>query len=382
SFENFETGTAMRDLDLTIEGERSEVLSFTMSAKDNGKGRVTADGTLSIGTKASPAVDIRTHFMNMQVVSRRDLVLSVSGDLSLTGEALPPDLDKPLLLEGALTTTSARFYVPEKLPGGIAHIDVIEVHGADEADLVEDPEDTPPLPLMLDVTLAIGNPPARVTGRGVDSLWTGSIAATGLAEEPAVEGTLTSLRGTLDFAGKTFVLSRGRVVFNDGSTIDPLIDIALDYERDDFTATVAVTGRGSSPKINLSSQPSLPRDEIISRILFEKGVGELSALEAAQLANTAAELSGSGVGGFGLLGQIQETLGLDVLRVDRGSSGATTVSAGKYVREGVYVGVEQGALASDSSVKMEVDLTDNISVDTKLGQDASGDVGINWKWDY
>lgn len=381
-FENFETGTAMRDLDLTIKGERSEVLSFTMSASDNGKGRVTADGTLSIGTKASPAVDIRTHFTNMQVVSRRDLVLSVSGDLSLTGEALPPDLDKPLLLEGALTTTSARFHVPEKLPGGVAHIDVIEVHGADEADLVEDPEAAPPLPLMLDVTLAIGNPPAHVTGRGVDSLWTGSIAVTGLAEEPIVEGTLTSLRGTLDFAGKTFVLSRGRVVFNGGGTIDPLIDIALDYDRSDFTATVAVTGRGSSPKINLSSQPSLPRDEIISRVLFEKGVGELSALEAAQLANTAAELSGNGVGGFGVLGQIQETLGLDVLRVDQGSSGATTVSAGKYVREDVYVGVEQGALASDSSVKMEIDLTDNISVDTKLGQDASGDVGINWKWDY
>lgn len=382
-FENFETGTVLRDLDLAIEGEGSETMRFTMSARDPAEGRLTAEGTVSLAADANPAVDMRTRFDNMQMVRRQDLVLAVDGDLALTGPALPPDLERPLLLSGQLTTTTARFHVPEKLPGGVAHIDVIEVQGPGEADIVEDPQEAPPLPLMLDVTLAIGNPPARVSGRGVDSLWTGSIAVTGFVEDPVIEGTLGSERGTLDFAGKTFTLSRGRVIFSGERPIDPRIDIALDYERSDFAATVSVTGRGSAPRIGLSSDPMLPRDEIISRILFEKGVGELSALEAAQLANTAAELSGSGgIGGFGILGQMQETLGLDVLRVDQGASGGATVSAGKYLQEGVYVGVEQGALASDSGVKVEIDLTDNISVETKIGNDASSDVGVNWKWDY
>ena len=206
--------------------------------------------------------------------------------------------------------------------------------------------------------------------------------ATGLAEDPAVEGVLTSQRGTLDFAGKTFALSRGRVIFAGERPINPRLDIELDYVRTDFSATVGLAGRGSSPEIALSSSPSLPRDEIISRILFDKGVGELTAFEAAQLASTAAELSGRGLGGFGVLNQIQETLGLDVLRVDQGSSGGTTVSAGKYLREDIYVGVEQGALASDSNVKIEIDVTQNISVETKIGNDASSDVGVNWKWDY
>lgn len=385
TFENFETGTAMRDLDVTVRGERSEAMSFTMSARDSGEGRLTGEGTVSLAADAAPAVDIRTRFANMQVVRRQDLVLAVDGDLALTGPALPPSLDAPLLLQGALTTTDARFHVPEKLPGGVAHIDVIVVQGPGEADSVEEPVEAPPLPLMLDVRLAIGNPPARVTGRGIDSLWTGSVSMAGLAEDPTVAGKLSSARGTLDFAGKTFTLTRGNVTFAGERPVDPLLDIALDYERSDFEATVSVTGRGSSPRIGLDSNPALPRDEIISRILFEKGVGELSAFEAAQLANTAAELSGSGFGGFGgfgILGEIQNTLGLDVLRVDQGSSGGTTVSAGKYLQKGVYVGVEQGALASDSGVKAEIDITDNISVDTKLGNDASSDVGVNWKWDY
>jgi translocation and assembly module TamB len=317
----------------------------------------------------------------MEMVRRRDLILAMDGTLTLMGPALPASMEEPLRLEGELTTTTARFNIPDQIGGGVPHIDVIEIQGPDE-EITEEAQETPPLPMLLDVTLKIGNSPAQVSGRGVNSLWTGSVTATGLAEDPALNGVLVAQRGTLDFAGKTFTLSSGSVSFAGEKPIDPLIDISLDYSRSDFSATVDITGRGSSPNIELSSVPSRPRDEIISRILFGKNVGELSAFEAAQLANTAAELSGSGIGGFGLLSQIQNELGLDVLRVDTGASGGTTVSAGKYLREGVYVGVEQGALASDSGVKVEVDVTDNISVETKIGNDASSDVGVNWKWDY
>lgn len=381
TFENFETGTAMRDLDVTIEGERSERMRFTMTARDQNDGRMEAEGAVSLAADADPAVDMRMQLDNMELVRQRNLVLAMDGGLTLTGPVLPPSMEKPLRLEGELTTTDARFRIPDQIGGGVPHIDVIEVQGPEE-DVVEEAQETPPLPMMLDVTLKIANPPAQVTGRGVNSLWTGSVTATGLVEDPVLNGTLTAQRGTLDFAGKTFSLKRGRVSFAGEKPIDPRIDIALTYSRSDFSATVGVSGRSSSPEIELSSTPSLPRDEIISRILFEKNVGELSAFEAAQLANTAAELSGSGMGGFGLLNQIQNELGLDVLRVDTGASGGTTVSAGKYVREGVYVGVEQGALASDSGVKIEVDVTDNISVETKVGNDASSDIGVNWKWDY
>lgn len=383
TFENFSTGTLLRDLTIDIEGARSETLSFRMSASDGGAGRLTGEGTVSLAADASPALNIRTHFDNMHVVTRRDLVLAVEGDMSLTGARLPPDRDNPLNLEGTLTTTEARYLIPKQLPGGVSHIDVVIVQGPDEADaVVDEPAEEAPLPLALDVTLAIGNPPARVAGRGVDSLWVGSVQVTGLAEDPVVRGTIRSERGTLDFAGKTFTLSRGVVTFAGEQPIDPALDIALDYERHGFSATVSLGGRGSSPRINLSSSPSLPRDEIISRILFEKGVGELTAFEAAQLANTAVELTGGGIGGFGILSGVQNSLGLDVLRVDQGSSGGATVSAGKYLREGVYVGVEQGAIASDSGVTVEIDITDNISVQTKVGNDASSDVGVNWKWDY
>lgn len=382
-FENYTTGTVLRGLEVQIEGARSEMLTFALKARDSGSGQLDAEGTLTLAADAARAVSMRARFTDFQAVRRRDLVASFTGNFDVDGAALPPTREAPLILSGALRTTDAHFHIPEQLPGGVAHITVIEVYGPDDvaADIAVAAEE--PFPAEFDLSLVIGNPPAQVTGRGVNALWTGELQVTGNVENPRVTGTLRQLRGTLDFAGKTFTLSRGLVTFQGETPPDPTIDIALEYRRSGFTATVSVTGRGSAPQIALSSQPALPQDEIISRILFEKGVGELTAMEAAQLANTAAELSGTGgIGGFGLLGQMQQSLGLDVLRVDQGASGATTVAAGKYLREGFYVGVEQGALASDSSVRVEVDITDNISVDTKVGQDASAGAGINWKWDY
>ena len=107
-------------------------------------------------------------------------------------------------------------------------------------------------------------------------------------------------------------------------------------------------------------------------------------MEAVQLARALADMSGSSIGGSsgGIMNRLQESLSLDVLRIDSSPSGATTLSAGKYIQKGVYVGVEQGALASDSSVKVEIDVTPQISVDTRIGQNASSDIGVNWKWDY
>jgi translocation and assembly module TamB len=273
--------------------------------------------------------------------------------------------------------------IPDSLPADVPLVEVIEVNGDSTSKGRSLDATEAPLPLLLDLTLATSKP-VRISGRGLDSLWTGKLAVAGRVDEPLIRGQLNSERGTLDFAGKTFKLASGNVTFPGTYPIAPTFTAKLLYEKDDFQATIGVSGDSARPKITLSSSPSLPKDEILSRILFNKGVGELSALETLQLARTLAELSGVNIGGSGggIMDRVQETLSLDVLRIDSGASGATTVSAGKYIQEGVYVGVEQGALASDSSVKVEIDVTPQVSVETKVGQNASGEVGVNWKWDY
>ena len=379
-FENISTGTVLRDMTFHMEAQNSRAFTFRLDANDGGKGRMTAEGELALGEDAETPLLVKLEFDKAHLVRQAEADAAVSGDLAIEATSLPPAPDAPLSVSGKLTTDLAQYRIPQSLPGSVPEIKVTEINAP--AGIIQREEEEAPVPTALDLTVEIGQP-ALVTGRGINALWTGSLRVTGTADAPLISGTLTSLRGTLDFAGKTFTLKKGAITFYGRNPPNPTIDVALGYERNDFEATIGVTGQASDPEIELSSPSGLPEDEIISRILFDKQVGELSAFEAAQLAATAAELSGvTGGGGLNLLGQIQQQLGLDVLRVNQGASGQTTVSAGKYIDKGVYVGVEQGALASDSSVKVEIDVTDNISVETSVGQDASGGAGVNWKWDY
>jgi translocation and assembly module TamB len=126
----------------------------------------------------------------------------------------------------------------------------------------------------------------------------------------------------------------------------------------------------------------LPEAEVLPRGLFGKCGSNLSAFEAFELASGVAELSGVGGGGFGLIDRARQTLGVDVLRVGTDDEGATTVGAGSYLTERVYVGVEQGTGSQSGAVRVEVDVTDDITVNTSTGSDASANVGVDWRWDY
>lgn len=382
AYENFASGTVLKQLNVKLTGHRSQSLDFDLKGTDGGNGRISAQGMISLDKKSEQAISISAAIDNAHLLRRSDVDATLDGNLELTGPAFPPSLAEPATLRGTVTTRAMHIRIPENLPVSVPLVEVIEINGI-EAQNASPIDGATPLPVNLDLTFKIGQP-ARISGRGLDSLWSGQVAVTGRADQPAIKGQLNSERGTLDFIGKTFTLSKGSVTFPGTYPIDPTFNVTLAYARNDFTAMIGASGDATSPKIDLSSTPSYPEDEILSRILFDKGVGELTPMEAVQLARALAELSGVSIGGSGsgILNRMQETLSLDVLRVDSSPSGATTVSAGKYIQKGVYVGVEQGALASDSSVKVEVEVTPQISVDTRIGQNASSDVGVTWKWDY
>jgi translocation and assembly module TamB len=48
----------------------------------------------------------------------------------------------------------------------------------------------------------------------------------------------------------------------------------------------------------------------------------------------------------------------------------------------VTVGVEQGMGAQSGAVSVEVQVTPNITIDSRVGANNKQGVGVNWKWDY
>ena len=74
---------------------------------------------------------------------------------------------------------------------------------------------------------------------------------------------------------------------------------------------------------------------------------------------------------------MRRALGVDVL-----SFGDDGVEVGSYVRDGVYVGVAQGLDAGSGEVNVEVELTDDISLDGGVGTTGDTKVGVTWERDY
>ena len=189
-------------------------------------------------------------------------------------------------------------------------------------------------------------------GRGLETEWKGWLNITGTAAAPVIEGELENLRGRLRVVGKDFSLEQSKISFAGTSDIAPLLDIRAVNQSDDLEVTVTVTGTPDQPTITLSSVPFLPQEEILARILFGKSTAQLSAIEAVQLASSLAELSGSGLGGAGVLDFTRDLIGVDVLDVGTsdGAAGGAEVSAGKYIhrqrlRRGQarhHAGIERG----------------------------------------
>ena len=135
--------------------------------------------------------------------------------------------------------------------------------------------------------------------------------------------------------------TRGRIIFQPGEKIDPLVDIEFQRESADITGLVIVDGRASKPRLRFSSKPAVPEEEVLPRVLFGRSKQSLSASEAVQLASWIATLAS---GEAGVLDRARETLGVDVLRFESdpsGESASGSLSVGRYVTEDIYLGARQ-----------------------------------------
>ena len=209
---------------------------------------------------------------------------------------------------------------------------------------------------------------------------------TGLAENALVIGSVRSVRGQFDLLSKIFTLRPSTISFNGGAVSNPLLDVTLRYEVPDITADVRVSGSVRRMKLELTSTPSLPQEEIISRVMFGRGSSELGRFESLRLAAAVARLAGFGSGGLGVLDLGRAVLGVDVLRVNSATdkeSGdeESSLEVGKFIGEKIYLGVEQGLEPDSTAVIMELELTPHSKAGIRTEQDNTS-AGVQWKMNY
>ena len=228
-----------------------------------------------------------------------------------------------------------------------------------------------------------------VRGYGLESDWGIRLSASGPLTAPLVTGNIFARSGKLQLLNKEFLLSQGRVSFSGGAVTNPQLALTLTRDAGDIEADVVISGSAQRPRLSLESRPALPQEEIISRVLFGRDSKDLGRWESLRLAAAVAELAGFGSSGSGVMDFARKASGVDVLRInsrtttsaDGEENEETTLEAGKFIGEKLYLGVEQGTRADSTAVLIELELTPRAKLQMRTeSQNTSGN--IRWKMNY
>ena len=309
------------------------------------------------------------------VTATADMGLDITGRLSQTPN-----------ISGRITIVSMDITVPERLDSvsapmaGTRHLNPTPTARARLALRAREQAARARAPLF-NATLALTISAANrvfLHGHGINAEAAGDLHVAGSARDPQVTGGFDLLRGSLSLVGKRLVFTRGRVQFH--GDVTPELDLVAETSAGGVTARISVTGPASQPSFAITSIPSLPEDEILSRVLFQQSSGSLSPFQALELANSVATLSGRG----DAFEQLRRSLGVNSLNISSSASGngSPLLGIGRAINDRISVGVTTGARPRDNGVSLDLDVTRHIRL--QAGVDASGgsSAGVGAEWEY
>ena len=374
-YENVSSGIEFRDVELSAAASNKRITIGALSAKAGQSGTATGDGWIDLDAGKNFPLSLALSVAQAELINRDDMEATITGDVAMLGDL------NDATINGTLTINRAEFSIPEGGGPDVPEIKVEEIGGViinlEKRDEVETDQSFDP---ELDIKISAPNK-VFVRGRGLDSEWEGDLRITGPTSAPRITGSLEIRKGSFDFIEKRFEIEKGIIDFKGASPPNPILAIEAAATDGDFKAIVKLDGPAEQPSIRLESEPALPEDEVLARLLFNRELSEIGPVEAAKLALALNQLRGGG--GFDAFGEIRNALNIDTLDIVSGEEAADSrVKAGKYINDEVYVEVEQGAADGTGRARVEVEILPSISLEADTGTDSTGGVGVKWRFDY
>ena len=369
---------ALEDVGLTADLAQGRAQLSGGAALTTG-GRVELGGSVGLG--APFPADIRVGLRGAVLRDPQLYETTANGEITLRGP-----VTGGAVLAGRIVLSETEVQIPSTGLGGAADIpDLRHVNEPGDvratrarAGLLDDGSGGGGggRPIALDLTISAPSQ-IYIRGRGLDAELGGELRLGGTTAAVVPSGAFDLIRGRLDILGKRLDLTQASLTL-EGDFV-PVLAVAASNESDGITSFVRIDGPATEPEVTFTSTPELPEEEVLSRLLFGRGIDSLSALQAAQLASAVATLAGRG--GIGIVGRLREGFGLDDLDVQTGANGGATVRAGKYLSENVYSQIEVDD-KGQSQINLNLDVTDSITLRGRTGTTGETGLGIFFEKDY
>ena len=367
-YRNAGFGTEINDLGFEGSFTGSSLKIASLTGRANG-GTLTGSGYVRLDADAEQQINLSLDLERARLANSDTIEMTMSGPLRLEGRFADATLS------GNLRIDSARIQLVQVENSEVPQL---KVRRAGEIRIPEADQSLSANNLKLDVRVQADDR-IRVEGMGLDSTWRADIRVRGTARAPQLIGAATLTDGEFTFAGSDFDLTRGRVDFN-GKPLNSSINIQAQTVADDVTAFVTISGTAAQPGIRFSSSPTLPEDEILSRLLFGSSVADLSVTEAVQLATAIAGLQS----GVDTMGKIRRSVGVDRLRLvgeNEATGMSTGLAIGKRLTRNVYVEVLTDS-QGNTLTTVQLTLSRALSLLLEVSSVGKNSVNVRYQKDY
>lgn len=251
------------------------------------------------------------------------------------------------------------------------------------------PDETPPAlafvnPLRADVTITV---PGNVWLRGKDE----SIEIRGrvnLTKAPGrsfiVYGPLYAVRGTYQFRGKLFTITRGELNFIGREVIDPPLDIQAETRIGDVRIIIYLTGTYEKLAMRFESDPPMDDVDIISYLIFGRPQTSLTEGESFRAGEAALAITGQ-LAADELRDILGDRFHIDYINIGSGSGGFQhgSLSMGKYITPNVFV-IYRHTFSTEDPQQVEVyyEINRNFSLETQVNYEKTSAVDLIWKYEF
>lgn len=381
NFEEPSIGLSLHGLGVVgrLEGAQIQIPNFL--AKDNKNGEIRGSGNFELGNENSSSFNLSVK--KFRLMETDNIKLDATGNVKIDNQNA-----KSALMSGALKIDFAEFK-PRAFEGvKVPNLEVTEINAPKKSIINKTPNLSQAfksssksiLPNMaIDVSLEAQNGGVFVRGRGLNLELSLDAKVKGTLTNPSLEGIAKVHRGEYEYGGRSFeFLESGQVYL---STKPENIRLNLIAERDteSLLARIIVRGTAAAPEIELTSNPELPKDEILAQVLFGRARSQLSPLETVQLATSLAALASGG--GFDVMANLREIVRLDRLVFANTASGQVSVAGGKYIGRNFYIElISEGSEGISTNVEWRP--INSTAIVSKVKQGGDSKISIRWRRDF
>jgi translocation and assembly module TamB len=344
---------------INLSGNRADIVNLSGTA---GGGTVSATGFIDLARQSSFNLHLNAQTVRIRYPAGLRSILS--GQMNLQGS---PDNST---LTGRVLVNSLSFTQAFDLANFAANFS-------------HDSTGAPQSPLESNMRLSVAIQSAEDISLKSSKLSMGGTAnlnLTGTVAQPVILGRIALNGGEVFFLSKRFEVQNGTIEFANPVRTDPVLNIYMTTNIEQYNVTLNLTGPADRLRINYTSDPALASADIIHLLAFGNTTAEAASAPSQSAAMGAESVLAQGVSGQ-VTGKLENLTGISQLTIDplatnsQGDPGAQ-IAVQERVTGSLLLTFSTNVTSTQSqTVQLRYDLNKRVSV-TVL-RDQNGGYGID-----